>query len=158
MVSLNEGDKAPKWDLVVEGSKALALSDFVGQNVVLYFYPKDDTPGCTQEAKDFRDYIKRFQALNTVVIGVSKDDLASHAKFSNKCGLPFVLASDLEGKTCHDYGVWVEKSMYGKKYFGIERSTFLLDDHGGVRKVWRKVSVPDHVVGVLKEVERLEKK
>lgn len=151
------GDKAKSLDLIIEGEKKIDISDYKGKNVVLYFYPKDDTPGCTVEANDFKENISKFASLNTVVIGVSKDSLESHEKFKKKYDLPFILASDHEGKTCENYGVWVEKNMYGRKYFGINRSTFLIDSEGIIRKVWRKVSVKGHVDAVLKELEEINK-
>lgn len=125
------------------------LSDFIGQTVVLYFYPKDDTPGCTIEANDFAQLMPEFSSLNTTIIGVSKDDLKKHKKFIDKYCLPFALASDIEGKLCAAFGTWVEKSMYGKKYMGIQRSTFLIDEKGIVRKIWRNVSVKGHAQEVL---------
>jgi peroxiredoxin Q/BCP len=149
--------KAKNVSLIVEGERKLNLSDYLGKNIILYFYPKDDTPGCTVEANDFKENISKFEKLNSIVIGVSKDSLESHAKFKKKYGLPFILASDYEGKTCDQYGVWGEKSMYGKKYFGINRSTFLIDSQGIVKKVWRKVSVKGHVEEVLKELKDLNK-
>jgi len=155
MAKLEVGTKAPEVDLIIEGEKKFLLSDYVGKNLVLYFYPKDDTPGCTLEAKDFRDKIKEFDSLNTVIIGVSKDNLESHKKFQEKCELPFSLAYDHNGSTCELYGLWIEKSMYGKKYFGIDRSTFLIDKSGIIRKIWRNVSVKGHVDEVLNEVKSL---
>lgn len=155
MEKLEIGTKAPEVDLIIEGGKKFLLSDYIGKNVVLYFYPKDDTPGCTLEAQDFRDKIKDFDSLNTVIIGVSKDNLESHKKFKEKCELPFSLAYDHNGATCELYGLWIEKSMYGKKYFGIDRSTFLIDKSGIIRKIWRNVSVKGHVDQVLDEVKSL---
>ena len=149
MVDLSTETKAPEVDLIVEGEKPLRLSDYQGKNIVLYFYPKDNTPGCTVEANDFKEKVKDFEDYNTVIIGVSKDSLKSHANFKQKFDLPFILASDQNGKTCEAYGVWVEKSMYGRKYFGIERSTFFIDTNGMIRKIWRKVSVKNHVEEVL---------
>ena len=152
-----QGDQAEAFDLIIEDGKELSLSDYVGKNIVLYFYPKDDTPGCTIEANDFNAHIEEFIKLNAVVIGVSKDNLACHDKFKKKYGLQFILASDHEGKTCEKYGVWEEKSMYGKKYFGISRSTFLIDTEGSIRKIWKKVSVTGHVKSVLEELQKLNK-
>ncbi|MCH9753501.1 MAG: thioredoxin-dependent thiol peroxidase [Alphaproteobacteria bacterium] len=149
------GEKAKEFNLIIEGEKKIKLSDFKGKNIVLYFYPKDDTPGCTIEANDFKANIEEFKKLNTVVIGVSKDGLDSHAKFQKKYDLPFILASDYEGKTCEAYGVWVEKNMYGRKYFGINRSTFLIDSEGVIRKSWSKVSVKKHVEAVLKSLKEI---
>lgn len=151
------GKEAPDFSLPTDGSGEISLADLKGKNVVLYFYPKDDTPGCTTEAKDFRDSLAEFEAANTVILGVSKDSVARHDKFKNKYELNFPLVSDEECKLCEAYGVWKEKSMYGKKYMGIERSTFLIDKEGVVRQEWRKVSVTKHAEKVLEEVQKLEK-
>src|SRR4051812_11887186 len=118
MTNLKVGDSAPLFDLPTDGDGNVSLKKLAGKNVVLYFYPKDDTPGCTIEAKEFRDLMPEFGKHNAVIIGVSKDSVKSHDKFKEKFCLPFILASDEEVKTCNDYGVWVEKSMYGKKYMG----------------------------------------
>ena len=126
-----------------------SLKALKGKVVVLYFYPKDDTPGCTAEACAFRDALPDFSKVKAAIIGISRDSVASHAKFKTKFGLPFPLASDEDGKVCQAYGVWVEKSMYGKKYMGIERSTFLIDAKGVIRNVWRKVKVEGHAEEVL---------
>lgn len=126
-----------------------------GKKIVLYFYPKDDTPGCTTEACGFRDLKSAFEKANTIILGVSKDNEKSHDKFAGKYNLNFKLLSDPEGKLCEAFGVWKEKSMYGKKYFGIERSTFLIDAEGKIVKVWRGVKVPGHMEEVLKEAENL---
>lgn len=142
------GDAAPAFRLPAPGGEA-ALSDHAGKTVALYFYPKDDTPGCTNEALDFTAAAKEFAAAGAVVIGVSKDGLKSHEKFAKKHDLGVILGSDEGGTTCEDYGVWVEKSMYGKTYMGIERATFLIDGAGIVRGVWRKVKVKGHVDEVL---------
>ena len=123
--------------------------------MVLYFYPKDDTPGCTKEASGFRDTMPDFSALEAEIIGISKDTVASHDRFKAKHGLNFRLACDADGRVCEDYGVWVEKSMYGRKYMGIERATFLIDGAGVVRRVWRKVTVPGHVEEVLEATRAL---
>lgn len=149
------GNKAPDFTLQVAEDTSISLKDLVGKNVVLYFYPKDDTPGCTIEAKDFRDLIKEFDRTSTVVIGVSRDDLNSHQKFKEKFCLPFPLGADTDGSVCSDYGVWVEKSMYGKKYMGIERATFLIDGTGTIRRTWPKVKVEGHVKEVLEAVKSL---
>lgn len=151
------GDKASFVGLTFEDGGNLNLADYVGKNIVLYFYPKDDTPGCTLEAKGFNDHLNDFANLNTVIIGVSKDSKDSHEKFKKKHCLNIMLASDLEGKACENYGVWVEKSMYGKKYFGINRSTFLIDTEGNIKKIWKNVSVTGHVQDVLEEVKTLNK-
>ena len=133
----------------------MALTDFVGKKIVLYFYPKDDTPGCTAEACDFRDNLKNYADVNAVIIGVSKDPLNSHDKFIKKYELPFELLADTEGKLLDAFGVWKEKSMYGKTFMGVERSTFLIDENGKIVKAWRKVSVPNHVAAVLEEAKSL---
>ncbi len=148
-MSIEVGDKAPDFTLPTDGGGKITLSKLRGKKVVLYFYPKDDTSGCTKEACGFRDTMPRFDRTDAVVIGVSKDSVASHDKFKKKYDLPFALAADTEGAVCERYGVWVEKSMYGRKYMGIERATFLIDEKGIVRGVWRKVKVPGHVEAVL---------
>ncbi|MBN8530792.1 MAG: thioredoxin-dependent thiol peroxidase [Alphaproteobacteria bacterium] len=154
-VVLNEGDAAPAFDMPTDKGGQVSLASLKGKNLVLYFYPKDDTPGCTVEAKDFRDLLPEFEKANTVIIGVSKDNVASHDKFKDKFCLPFQLASDEKTQTCEDYGVWVEKSMYGKKYFGIERTTFLIDGQGKIRNIWRKVKVDGHASDVLAAARQL---
>ncbi len=146
------GDAAPSFGMPTNSGENVSLAELVGKNVVLYFYPKDDTPGCTIEAKDFRDNIDKFKALNTVIIGVSKDSVASHCKFIAKHDLPFLLASDEDGEACEAYRVWVEKNMYGKKYMGIQRATFLINGQGKFTRVWPKVSVKGHVEEVLAEL------
>jgi peroxiredoxin Q/BCP len=125
------------------------LADFKGSPLVVYFYPKDDTPGCTKEALGLAEAHPEFQAVGVAVVGISKDSAASHDRFRAKYGLPFILASDEHGGGVEAYGSWVEKSMYGKSYMGVDRSTFLIDGDGKVRKVWRKVNVPGHVAEVL---------
>jgi thioredoxin-dependent peroxiredoxin len=127
-----------------------------GKPVVLYFYPKDDTSGCTAEACAFRDALPDFSKVKAEIVGVSRDSVASHDAFKRKFDLPFPLASDQDGKICRAYGVWVEKSMYGRKYMGIERATFLIDANGVVRKLWRKVKVPGHAQDVLEAAEALK--
>jgi peroxiredoxin Q/BCP len=154
-VKPNEGDKAPAFNLPTDGDGTVSLAKQKGKNVVLYFYPKDDTPGCTMESKDFAQAMPKFSKLDTVIIGISKDNVKSHDKFKEKYCLPFTLASDSESTTCEDYGVWVEKSMYGKKYMGIERTTFLIDGKGIIHKVWSKVKVEGHVEEVLAAVKVL---
>ena len=143
------GDKAPDFTLPAAGGGTLSLTALKGKTVVLYFYPKDDTSGCTAEACAFRDALPNFSKVKAEIVGVSRDPVASHDKFKAKYDLPFPLASDVDGKVCQDYGVWVEKSMYGKKYLGIERATFLIDGKGVVRALWRKVKVPGHAEDVL---------
>jgi len=155
-MAVEEGGLAPEFRKPVDGGDTLALSDLRGKKVVLYFYPKDDTSGCTKEACAFRDMHPQFGDLDAVVLGVSKDSVASHDKFRDKYDLPFNLVSDEECTMCDDYGVWVEKSMYGRKYMGIERATFLIDEKGIVRRVWRKVKVPGHAEAVMKAVREID--
>lgn len=154
-VELKPGDKAPAFTLPGDGGGKLALNAFKGQPVVLYFYPKDDTSGCTKEALEFTAAQKAFDKLGAVVIGCSRDSIASHDKFKTKHKLSVKLAADEDGKVTEAYGVWVEKSMYGKKYMGIERATFLIDANGKIQQVWRKVKVPGHVEAVLAAVQAL---
>jgi peroxiredoxin Q/BCP len=152
---LQAGAMAPDFTLPTDGGGTLSLSSLAGQAVVLYFYPKDDTSGCTKEAMEFNALKGAFAAANAVVIGVSADSVASHDKFKKKYGLEFPLASDESHAMLERYGVWVEKSMYGKKYMGIERSTFLIDAGGKVARVWSKVKVPGHAEEVLAAVQSL---
>ena len=144
-MSVEEGKKAPDFTAPTDGAKSLRLSDLRGKPVVLYFYPKDDTPGCTTEACSFRDAAPDFKKLKTQVVGISKDSVARHDKFKAKYGLNFPLVSDEDGKICEKYGTWVEKSLYGRKYMGIDRATFLIDKSGVVARIWRKVKVAGHV-------------
>lgn len=144
--------QAPDFNLPTDSSGTISLSSLRGKNVVLYFYPKDDTPGCTIEAKDFRDLSDKFKQKNTVILGISKDSPKSHDKFKEKFCLPFTLVSDEEGKTVESYNVWIEKSMYGKKYMGIERATFLIDQNGIIKHIWRNVKVDGHANEVLERV------
>lgn len=153
---IEAGDKAPQFDLPTDGGGSISLPELKGHRFVLYFYPKDDTSGCTKEAEAFRDRMQRFEDLNTKVIGVSKDSVAKHDKFKAKYNLPFPLISDEEATLCKAFGVWKEKSMYGKKYMGIERSTFVIDETGTIRNAWRKVKVAGHVDEVLDAVLLLE--
>lgn len=146
---------APDVSLPTDGGGHVSLSDLSGKSVVLYFYPKDDTSGCTKEALAFKDSLADFEAAGAVIVGVSKDPVSKHDKFKAKYALPFVLASDAEGDVCERYGVWKEKSMYGKTYMGIERTTVLIDGGGVVRKVWPKVKVPGHADDVLEAVRGL---
>jgi peroxiredoxin Q/BCP len=155
-MSLEVGDKAPDFSLPADGGSKIALEDYKGKPVVLYFYPKDDTSGCTAQACAFRDAMPDFSKVKAAVIGVSRDSVASHDKFKAKFKLSFPLASDEDGLVCQAYGVWVEKSMYGRKYMGIERSTFLVDGKGVIRKVWRKVKVPGHAEEVLEAASSLK--
>jgi thioredoxin-dependent peroxiredoxin len=154
-MSVEPGQKAPDFTLPTDGNGSISLSQFAGKKVVLYFYPKDDTSGCTAEACGFRDAFPDYSGTGAVVIGISKDSVASHDKFKKKHELPFILASDQTGEVCERYGAWIEKSMYGRKYMGIDRSTFLIDETGTVRGVWRKVRVPGHVAQVLKAAQAL---
>ncbi|WP_193179375.1 thioredoxin-dependent thiol peroxidase [Nisaea sediminum] len=149
------GDKAPDFNMATDGGGTVSLADLKGKKVVLYFYPKDDTPGCTKEACAFRDAMPDFSGVDAEIIGVSKDSAAKHDKFKAKYDLPFTLASDEDSDVCERYGVWVEKNMYGKKYMGIERATFLIDGDGKVRHVWRKVKVPGHADEVLAAAKAL---
>ncbi|MEN6546727.1 MAG: thioredoxin-dependent thiol peroxidase [Armatimonadia bacterium] len=156
MATLKEGDKAPAFRLPASTGSEISLADFAGKKaVVLYFYPKDMTPGCTQEACSFRDLASEFEEAGAAILGVSADDLASHGKFADKHELNFPLLSDLEGKVAQQYGVWKEKNMYGKKKMGVVRTTFLIDQKGVIRKVWPKVKVDQHADAVLEAVRGL---
>lgn len=139
------GSKAPDFRLSTDGGDKIALSSLKGRRVVLYFYPKDDTPGCTAQSCAFRDSMAEFETLNVQVVGVSRDNPVSHDKFKQKYNLNFPLASDEDGKVCEAYGVWVEKNMYGKKSMGIERTTFLIDEQGVIAHIWRRVKVEEHL-------------
>ena len=150
-----EGQDAPDFTLPRDGGGEITLSSLKPKTAVLYFYPRDDTSGCTKEALGFTEAKAEFEAAGAVVVGVSKDTAAKHDKFIAKHGLDVILASDAEGDVCERYGVWVEKSMYGKTYMGIERATFLIGGDGVVRREWRKVKVPGHVDAVLEAVKAL---
>src|SRR5512135_718043 len=150
------GDKAPDFTLATDGAGKVTLSKLKGKKVILYFYPKDDTSGCTAEACGFRDNLPKFGRTDATVIGISRDSVASHDKFKKKYDLPFILGSDEDGKVCEAYGTWVEKSMYGRKYMGIERATFLIDAKGIIRHIWRKVKVPRHAEEVLEAAQALD--
>ena len=149
---VEEGAKAPAISLPDQTGHVHNLSDYLGKWVVLYFYPKDDTPGCTIESCGFRDAKPKYDALNAVIFGISCDDEKSHTKFVEKFDLPFNLLADTEKKTVEDYGVYKEKSMYGKKYMGIERTTFLVDPDGNIAKIYRKVKPKGHEVEVLSDI------
>ena len=149
------GDTAPAVSLPRDGGDLVTLADFAGKNVVLYFYPRDDTSGCTKEAIGFTESVAAFDDLNTVILGVSKDSVKKHDKFVTKHDLKIALLSDEEGDVCERYGVWVEKSMYGKTYMGIERATFLIGADGKIAQIWRKVKVAGHVEAVLDAVRDL---
>lgn len=152
---LESGGKAPNFNLPVNGGGNLSLEDLKGKKTVMYFYPKDMTPGCTTEAQDFRDRIKDFEKAGAMVVGVSKDSVKRHDNFVEKQSLPFQLISDENGTLCEDFGVWVEKNMYGRKYMGIQRATFVIDAKGVIRQVWPKVKVKGHADEVLEAVKNL---
>jgi len=149
MTLVDIGETAPDFALPSDEGKEVSLGDFLGKKVVLYFYPKDETPGCTQEAKEFRDLAEKFRKENAVILGVSKDSMESHQKFKEKHSLPFTLLSDLEGKVLDLYGVWKKKTMYGRTFMGTERTTFLIDGEGKVKKIYRKVKVKGHAQACL---------
>lgn len=149
------GKPVKNFNLPATGDKNLSLDDFEGKTLVLYFYPKDNTPGCTREGQDFRDAYEDFQAAGAEVVGVSQDSVRKHENFCAKQDFPFDLISDADGELCGQFDVIKEKSMYGKKYLGIERSTFLIDGTGVLRREWRKVKVPGHVDEVLEAVRSL---
>ena len=152
---LSEGDRVPDVELQGMSGETVSPADFRGNKLVLYFYPKDDTSGCTREAQDFTARAEAFEEEGTWVLGVSKDNPASHARFTDKYGLKVRLASDVEGRACEAFGTWIQKSMYGRKYMGIDRATFLIDRDGTIARIWRKVKVPGHVDEVLKAAEEL---
>ena len=154
-VDLKAGDAAPDFDLPADGGGRVKLADYVGKKFVLYFYPKDDTSGCTSEAKAFTEAADDFAKAGVAVVGVSKDSVASHDKFKAKYDLNLKLGADVDGAVVEAYGVWVEKSMYGRKYMGIERATFLIDGAGRIAQVWRKVKVTGHAADVLKAATAL---
>ncbi len=153
MAELQIGDKAPDFSLPANGGETVSLSDYKGKKVVLFFYPKDDTPGCTKEAIGFTEHLGEFKKVGAVVLGMSKDPVKKHDKFVAKHDLGMPLLSDEEDEVTEAYGAWVEKSMYGKKYMGIERSTFLIGEDGKLLQIWRKVKVPGHVEAVLEVVK-----
>lgn len=152
MENLKEGMMAPDFKIMGSDNKEHSLAHYRGKKVVLYFYPKDNTPGCTVEAIDFKDNINKFEELNTVILGVSRDSLKSHDKFKEKHCLPFVLLSDEDEVLCNLYGVLKEKNMFGKKCMGIERSTFIINEEGIIKKIFRKVKVANHVEEVLSNI------
>ncbi len=149
------GDLAPDFTLATDSGGTISLAALAGKRVVLYFYPKDDTPGCTREACAFRDLFPDFSAINAVVIGVSKDSPASHDRFKAKYQLPFILAADTETCLAQAYGVWIEKKNYGKTYMGMDRATFLIDEARVVRAIWRKVKVEGHAESVRAALAKL---
>ncbi|MBT5266204.1 MAG: thioredoxin-dependent thiol peroxidase [Rhodospirillaceae bacterium] len=154
-MSLAEGDKAPDFNMTTDAGGSVSLADLKGRPVVLYFYPKNDTPGCTTEACGFRDLEADFSSVDATVIGVSRDSVKRHDKFKAKYDLNFALGSDEDGVVTEAYGVWVEKMNYGRSYMGIERSTFLIDGTGAIAKIWRKVRVKGHVDAVLEATKAL---
>lgn len=155
MTQIKTGKRVADFSALATGGQSIKLSDFAGKNIVLYFYPKDKTPGCTKEGQDFRDNFTNFQANNTVVFGVSRDTLSLHEKFKNEQDFPFELISDKEENLCKQFDVIKEKNMYGKKVMGIERSTFIIDSKGVLRHEWRKVKVDGHVDEVLMAIKEL---
>jgi len=148
-MSLQVGDLAPDFSMPTDDGRTISLRDLRGRKVVLYFYPKDDTPGCTKEACSFRDNLPTFSGINAEIVGVSRDDGDSHRAFRDKYALNFMLASDNDGSVVNDYGVWKEKNMYGKTFMGIERSTFLIDENGKIEAIWPRVQVDGHTEAVL---------
>lgn len=157
MSKLSIGDLSPAFSVKVKENESINLSDFKGKYVIIYFYPKDDTPGCTLEAKDFNLLKNEFESLNTEIIGISKDSIASHENFCNKYGLTFHLGSDLDGSICEKYGVWTEKSFFGKKFMGINRATFLINPDGNIAYIWPNVSAKNHANDVLIKLKELKK-
>jgi peroxiredoxin Q/BCP len=154
-MGLDEGDIAPLFTGVTDGGGTVSLKELRGRKVVLYFYPKDSTPGCTTEACAFREALPKFSKIDAEIVGISRDSVKRHDNFKAKYELPFPLVSDEDGTVCEAYGVWVEKMNYGRKYMGIERSTFLIDDQGKIARIWRKVRVNKHVEKVFEEARAL---
>lgn len=152
---LSPGDRAPSFKLATDGGVEISTAKLKGKQYVVYFYPKDDTSGCTKEAISFSEEKKEFDAIDVQIVGISKDGTESHKKFRKKHKLDIILASDPELEAANAFGVWVEKSMYGRKYMGIERATFLVDGKGKIREIWRKVKVPGHVAAVLEAARKL---
>ena len=152
---LEVGNMAPDFETDIDGGETIRLSDFRGKKVVIYFYPKDNTPGCTKESCEFRDSHSEFIGEDCVILGVSRDSVRSHDNFRSKYDLPFRLVSDSDGGICESYSVWVQKKNYGREYMGIERSTFLIDSDGVIRNIWRNVRVNGHVDTVLESVRAL---
>ena len=154
-MTIEVGNKAPEFSGPTDSNQILSLNDFLGKNIVLFFYPKDMTPGCTNEACDFRDYYKEFLNFNTEIVGISKDSIRRHKAFKKKLKLPYPLVSDESNSICDAYGVWQEKKNYGKKYMGIVRSTFLINEKGQITAIWRNLRVKGHVDRVLEQVKLL---
>lgn len=155
MSTISIGKKVPAFSLVATGDKTIKLSQLKGNKVILYFYPKDSTPGCTLEGQDFRDHFRKFRLRNTIILGVSRDNLKAHEKFKSNQSFPFDLLSDENEELCKIFDVIKMKNMYGKKVRGIERSTFLIDEKGVLKKEWRKVRVKGHVEEVLQAIKDL---
>jgi peroxiredoxin Q/BCP len=154
-MALKAGDKAPAFSGPTDGGGKISLEDLKGKKVVLYFYPKDMTPGCTTEAEGFRDALAKFRKAGVEIVGVSKDSVKRHDNFKAKYDLPFALLSDEDGTVCEDYGVWQKKTNYGREYMGIVRSTFLIDEKGKIAQIWDKVRVKGHVDEVLEAAQAL---
>lgn len=152
-MGVQQGSSAPEFAVESSSGKKVSLKDLQGKWVILYFYPKDDTPGCTREACSFRDNFRRIDALDAIVLGVSPDDLKAHDKFIAKHELPFTLLADTDRQLARTYGVWKEKNMYGKKVMGIERTTFLIDPDGHIHRIWPKVKVDNHVDDIIDELK-----
>lgn len=152
---LKENTKAPDFNLPASNGKTISLKDFKNKYIVIYFYPKDDTPGCTVQACGFRDSFKEFEKLDAILLGVSPDNTISHEKFIKKFNLPFILLSDIDKKMCQDYGVWVEKSMYGKKYMGVARTTFIINKKGEIIKIFEKVKPEGHNSEIVRLLQNL---
>ncbi len=154
-MTVDVGDRAPVFSGATDGGGSVSLKELKGRKIVLYFYPKDSTPGCTTEACGFRDALPDFSKIDAEILGVSRDSVKRHDNFKAKYELPFRLVADEDGSICEAYGVWVEKMNYGRKYMGIERSTFLIDEKGKIAQVWRKVRVKGHVEAVLEAARAL---
>ncbi|EKD72344.1 MAG: Redoxin [uncultured bacterium] len=150
-MTLSIGDRAPEFTLLSDQNQSVTLKSLRGKKIILYFYPKDNTPGCTREACDFRDSFARFASHDTIIIGISKDSPTKHQKFKEKYALPFTLLADETGATCQAYGVIDKKNLFGNTFLGIQRSTFLIDEQGIIRAIWRKVKVNGHIEQLLKE-------
>lgn len=158
MIVLKEGDNAPDFTLTSDEDKEVSLKDYLGKKIVLYFYPKDGTSGCTQEAREFRDLAEQFDKEDAVIIGISKDNVESHKKFKKENNLPFTLLSDPEAKVLKKYGVLKKKVLYGKAFMGVERTTFLIDEEGRIKKIYRNVKPKDHAQTCLLDLKSLNKK
>jgi len=153
-MTLQVGDRAPDFTLPSDQNEPISLKDFLGKKVILYFYPKDNTPGCTRQACDFRDSLAQFANQNTIVLGISKDSPDRHKKFKQKYILPFTLLADENGDVCEAYGIINKKSLFGRTFLGIQRSTFLIDEKGNILAIWRKVKVTGHIKQVLDELNQ----